>query len=257
MSDDACTLDGVASALLWLRSGAGRCKCLTPTRVPEQRAPPEATSASPAPAHQSDPAQPGPADEVIPLGDPFILSVTAEGAAQQLSEQRGGDFDEQLVATTAASLRQAASGDQLEEVRRATAAAVRALHGIVAALLAVIEGAAAKAADAGWPADAMPSVTEVVAARSASADDDVTLRERLSFKLTGMSQTTRNGTEAPVPPLGALRIRPVPARCTRDETAPQSWTSFRTYCLRWWNFGLQWAGTVKGMRQSRVQTHLS
>ncbi len=136
------------------------------------------------------------------------MSVSAEGAAQQLSEQRGG-VDEQLVAATADSLRQAASGDQLEEVRRATAAAVQALHSIVTALLAVIEGAAAKAADAAWPADAMPSVADVVAARAASADDSAMLSQRLSFKLTGMSQTTRNGTEAPVPPLGALCIRAV------------------------------------------------
>ena len=191
------------SALLWMRSGAGRCKCLTPTRVPEQHAPPDAVSATPAPAQPSDPSQPAPADEVIPLGDPFILSVAAEGGAQQLSGQ-DGDVDEALVATTAASLRRAASGDQAEEVRAAAAAAVRALYGIIAALLAMIEGAAAKAVDAAWPADALPSVTEVVAVGAASADDDAMLRERLSFKLTGMSQTTRNGTEAPVPPLGAL-----------------------------------------------------
>ena len=103
----------------------------------------------------------------------------------------------------AASLRQAASGGRLEEVRAQIAAAVRALHGIAAALLALIEGAAAGAADAAWPADAHSSLVEVVAAPGGSGEDPL-LRECLSFKLTGMSQTTRNGTEAPVPPLGAL-----------------------------------------------------
>ena len=163
-----------------------------------------------------DPAQLASADEVIPLGDPFVLSVMAEGGAQQLREEQG-EVDQQLVASVAASLRQAASGDQLEEVCKATAAAVHALHRIIAALLAVIEGAVAKAAGAAWPADALPSITEVVAGKAASADDDALLGERLSFKLTGMSQTTRNGTEAPMPPLGALRIRPLPSHLQAQD----------------------------------------
>ena len=223
--------------------------------MPERHAAPEASPASWAPAQQSDPAQLAPAEEVIPLGDPFVLSVMAEGNAKQVSEQRG-DIDEQLVATTAASLRQAASGDQLEEVRRATAAAVRALHGIVAALLAVIEGAAAKAADAAWSADAMPSVTEVVAARAATTADSAMLSQRLSFKLTGMSQTTRNGTEAPVPPLGALCTRAVLAHPqTQKGLRPSPASACKINGLPRYDSELQLAVTGKSVR--RVQARVS
>ena len=125
---------------------------------------------------------------------------------QQLSEPSDG-VSEAVVAATAASLRQAASVSQLDEVRSEIVAAVRALHSIVAALLAHIEEATTGAAEAAWPANALPSVAEVVAAAEVPGDDAL-LRQCLSFKLTGMSQTTRNGTEAPVAPLGAFKHRP-------------------------------------------------
>jgi hypothetical protein len=115
----------------------------------------------------------------------------------------GTGVDGALAEATAASLRRAAAEEAFREaVRTATAAAVGALHGVAAALLARIEGAQTEAAKAAWFADARPTVEDIAAA-SDSPQDAPLLRAAVSFKLTGMSQTTRSGTEAPVPPLGA------------------------------------------------------
>ena len=186
---------------MWaLRSGAGRCKCLAPARVPEQRGLPAAMTAAAPPVLQPD--FHGAADEVVPLGDPFALSVPT--ARQQRPSGLGVSIDDVSAQATAASLRRAASEEgQREAVRTGTNAAMVALHGIAAALLTRLEGAATEAAEAASPADAQPGIADILPVSNSSRDAPL-LRECVNFKLTGMSQTTRSGTEAPVPPIGAL-----------------------------------------------------
>ena len=180
------------------RSGVGRCKCLAPVRVPEQRGLPAATETATQPAKQPESLQA--ADEIILPGDPFALSVSPTG--QQRSSELSTGADNAIAEATAASLRSAASEEgQREAVWGATATAVDALHGFTAALLARLEVAAMEAAEAAQSADAQPGIADIVVAANVPQEAPL-LRECVSFKLSGMSQTTRSGTEAPVPPLG-------------------------------------------------------